>query len=441
MGNLAKNIKTQQPAMNSIKEKENENVISSFIESIRLAQPVSNHDNHVVSSHIVEDSNQEVVTEQRVERNRLQINDAAEKELAVENAKDRAEKAIIEAEKFHATITNPPGMFGDVLGSFHNVQNHAQNVGQGLTNMPVAAPFDAPVSAVQSHWEGGNGQNILAASQPMGNLQFQSRSCHENNNQMLDMGNGVSDDDFFHLTCHIEPSLIHKIEKGEFVELEKLLPKDRLSGHKNNHDESRLEWVQRDGGTFLVLANRDGKITGIRCWEQAFRAYATIYCGANPHRAKEIWQYIAVINTAAVSFMWDNVYNYDITFRHLMAFNSNRSWAITYNQMWNLSMKDPLPRNNAQRNSFRSHGGNSKSNGSNNGQQHKRLKADYCWNFNKGVKCRFGNRCKFIERCSFCDSGAHGLHACPKAKEKKQNGNGHNNGGNGGNNANANANV
>ena len=50
-----------------------------------------------------------------------------------------------------------------------------------------------------------------------------------------DIGAGVSDDDFFHLTCHIDPSLFHKIEKGEFVELEKLLPKDKLGG---KNDES-----------------------------------------------------------------------------------------------------------------------------------------------------------------------------------------------------------
>ena len=111
---------------------------------------------------------------------------------------------------------------------------------------------------------------------------------------MLDIGSGVSDDDFFHLTCHIEPSLIHKIEKGEFVELEKLLPKDKIG---DNKEEGRLEWVQHDGGTFLVPAQRDGKTNGFRRWEQAFRAYATIYCGANPQRSKEIWQYITVINT------------------------------------------------------------------------------------------------------------------------------------------------
>ena len=31
---------------------------------------------------------------------------------------------------------------------------------------------------------------------------------------LLNIGSGVSDDDFFHLTCHIDPNLIHKIEKG-----------------------------------------------------------------------------------------------------------------------------------------------------------------------------------------------------------------------------------
>ena len=33
-----------------------------------------------------------------------------------------------------------------------------------------------------------------------------------------------SDDDFFHLTCHIDSNIREKIEKGDFVDLEKLLP-------------------------------------------------------------------------------------------------------------------------------------------------------------------------------------------------------------------------
>ena len=55
-------------------------------------------------------------------------------------------------------------------------------------------------------------------------------------------------------------------------------------------------------------------------------------------------------------------------------------------------------------------------NGRNNGS-HKKKKSDYCWNYNKGLKCRFGAKCRFIERCSYCDSGAHNLTTCPKAKK------------------------
>ena len=54
-------------------------------------------------------------------------------------------------------------------------------------------------------------------------------------NQIPNIGAGVSDDDFFHLTCHIEPNLFHRIEKGEFVELEKLLPKDKIGKSSNEN--------------------------------------------------------------------------------------------------------------------------------------------------------------------------------------------------------------
>ena len=35
-----------------------------------------------------------------------------------------------------------------------------------------------------------------------------------------------NDDDFFHITCHIDPTLKAKIERGEYVELERLLSRD-----------------------------------------------------------------------------------------------------------------------------------------------------------------------------------------------------------------------
>ena len=112
---------------------------------------------------------------------------------------------------------------------------------------------------------------ITQGLQEQGNIQPPNLT-----NNIPNIGAGVSDDDFFHLTCHIDPNLFHKIEKGEFVELEKLLPKDKLGGR----DDNRLEWVQKDGGTFLVPAQRDSKISSFRRWEQAFRVvrYHLLWC-------------------------------------------------------------------------------------------------------------------------------------------------------------------
>ena len=85
-------------------------------------------------------------------------------------------------------------------------------------------------------------------------------------------------------------------------------------------DLHHLEWVRDGNNTFLVPAKKQSKINCFHRWEQSFHIYATIYCGKHPSRAREIWQYISVINTAASSFVWSNVYNYDIIFHQLMQF-------------------------------------------------------------------------------------------------------------------------
>ena len=80
-------------------------------------------------------------------------------------------------------------------------------------------------------------------------------------------------------------------------------------------------------------------------------------------------------------------------------------------------MRDPLPKNNFHRqtNTYgRAALTNAKHNS--NAAPQKKKKPDYRWNFNKGIKCKFGARCKFIEHCSYCDSPNHGIHVCPKAK-------------------------
>ena len=352
-------------------------IVANFVDTVRIEQ--------------------DQIQLQENERRRASIDDG--NTAALNEARSKADKAILEAEKFRATISTPdPGRNTNYdVSCMEEIQNPHLTDSQ----LKPITEFDRPVNPPQVQ--------LGPQSQDLG---------------ILHIGSGVSDDDFFHLTCHIDPSLIHKIEKGEFIELEKLIPKEKLG---RTSDENRLEWVQRDGGTYLVPAQCDSKIGSFRKWEQAFRAYATIYCGANPHRAKEIWQYITVINTAANSYLWDNVYNYDITFRHLMAFNPTRSWAVTYNQMWNLSMRDPIPRANGQKPNVFQHQANGLAGQKGFGQGNqgnqsgaKRKASDYCWNFNKGIPCKFGARCKFVERCKYCDSPSHGVNNCFKLQKKNE---------------------
>ena len=185
-----------------------------------------------------------------------------------------------------------------------------------------------------------------------------------------------NDDNFFHVTCHVEPGLRAKIERGEFIDLECLLTKDT---NFKVYDEKRIELVSRGGNTFFTsVSDREAKINGIRKWEQAFRIYAAIYTRANPHQASEVWEYVYVINTAASSFHWDNVAFYDSTFRQLMSQKPWRSWAKTYVQGWNLAMRDSIVRTQ----------------GNTNMKGKRDWRDDCCWHFNKN-RCREGSNCHF----------------------------------------------
>ena len=219
------------------------------------------------------------------------------------------------------------------------------------------------------------------------------------------------DDQFFHLTCHVDPVTQSKIEQGEFVELERLLPKDRFK-----RQSDRLELIHRDGAMYFALASNDQKITNVRRWEQAFRIYAAVYSMANPHRSAEIWQYVYVINSAASTYVWENVANYDFTFCHLMAENPQRSWAKVYLQMWNLTMRDTIPRNSSGGGGAGGYPFNGSS-GAGASSTGKSKKPNYCWSFNRG-KCKWGNNCHFMNRCLFCDSPTHGASMCRKKKDR-----------------------
>ena len=64
------------------------------------------------------------------------------------------------------------------------------------------------------------------------------------------------DDEFFHLTCHIDSALRVKIQNGEFMDLTKLLPKNRF---QTMNDEQRMHFVNKNGesiGSLQILNKR-----------------------------------------------------------------------------------------------------------------------------------------------------------------------------------------
>ena len=216
-----------------------------------------------------------------------------------------------------------------------------------------------------------------------------------------------NDDDFFHMTCHIEQGLKDKIGRGEYVDLEKLLPKSGMSSMHS--DVSRMEWVTRDGMTYLApISDKDTKINSIRKWEQAFRVYAAIYSKVNPNRSPEIWEYVYTINTAAASYQWENVAHYDYIFRQLMHEKPWRSWSKTYAQGWQLALKDPLHKSNA---GSQPNWGNQAHNGR--GKKHD-WRDDCCWRYNKNRCKKSAEACHFDHRCTYCGGWYHSYYNCRK---------------------------
>ena len=293
----------------------------------------------------------------------------------IQEARDKAEKIILDAEQHKAAINAPSG---------RNFVHSALDGIQDPVHPDIVLAPDIQLNEVtypallQSHLAG-----------------------------VVDSNKVIEDDDFFHVSCHVDANLKSRIQRGDFVDLEKLLPRNRRPGGAEN----RIELVFRDGKSFFVPAATDGKISNIRRWEQAFRVYAAIYSEANPSQAAEIWQYVYVINSAAATYVWDNVANYDYTFRQLMSCNPNRSWAKIYNQMWNLAMKDYIPRSNYGSSSAFQRGIDNGNYTGNSGR--KARKPKYCWAYNRG-NCKDGAKCKFVHRCSYCDANEHANHTCPK---------------------------
>ena len=229
-----------------------------------------------------------------------------------------------------------------------------------------------------------------------------------NNFDTRGLSNGLStiqmDEDYQMLDTHVHENTRKKILEFEYVEFSKLISKNRFMNEQDQH----LELVNKNGRTFLTLVT-DREMVQISSyikWEQAFRIYSNILTTCYPQKATEVLQYGHTIQTASMSYVWENMYAYDWEFRRHIQRHPNRSWSVILQQTWTMLLKDRLRNDYFQRNSFGNNGNNGNvSKGGN--------KREPCRRFNKG-QCTHGLSCKYDHRCSVkkCGKFGHGAHIC-----------------------------
>ena len=216
------------------------------------------------------------------------------------------------------------------------------------------------------------------------------------------------DEDYLVIGGHVDEALAAKIVNGEYVDFGKLIPKDRIL----TEEDGRMELVHQEGKTYWVPVSDTTSINNFSKWEQAFRIYANIYTRAHPQRSSELIQYNHVIHAVSLTYLWDNVYNYDKEFHMHLSRHPNQSWAVILQQAWSMRLKDKInrfesPSVSQNPNQFGSGG---------RGRSH-----EPCRRYNRG-KCNFGAACKYEHCCTYCNKIGHGFFSCRRASADRDKG-------------------
>lgn len=205
------------------------------------------------------------------------------------------------------------------------------------------------------------------------------------------------DNNLHGLSVHLDFLTISKIEMGEFMDLSKLLPSDKVVP---DEEPNRLQLVNQDGRLGVApFTDKDAvAINSFKRWELAFDVYAGVYTQAHPKRGPEILEYKHIIRRAADTYVWQNVYDYDKVHRTHMHKNPGRTWSKKHKDAWSDHVKIYHHLVLNQPAEILAPG--------------KRRKP--CRYFNKNGRCTKGSSCEFDHRCSFCGLFGHGRHNCRK---------------------------
>ena len=108
----------------------------------------------------------------------------------------------------------------------------------------------------------------------------------------------LADEKYDQIENHGDEATRIKIANFEYVDLARLIPKDRVMLQQDNC----MVQVNRNGQSFYELASihESGNISSFSKWELAFRIYSTILVVSDPNKAKELKQYSHTIYTASL---------------------------------------------------------------------------------------------------------------------------------------------
>lgn len=206
------------------------------------------------------------------------------------------------------------------------------------------------------------------------------------------------DDQLFQLTAHVDAPTIAEIRNGVYVDLAKLLPRDRVTPIQ---DKGKFQIVDDDGKpAFAPYTPKDAyTINTFKRWELAFDIFAKIYADTYPRRAPELLEYKHIIRRGAESHPWFHVYNYDQIFRQHLEKNPGRTWAKKHLETWTNHVLDPKLSPTAA-------------------EKDVKRNRPPCKFFNKNGQCKRGRSCDHDHRCSFCFLFGHGRYNCHKLLKK-----------------------
>ena len=187
---------------------------------------------------------------------------------------------------------------------------------------------------------------------------------------------------------HVSKQIKEKIVKGEYVELENLLPVS-LSDSNMQYTRSRHIVMGRDGQLELQSKNVK-KINDISTWLDAFIAYCSIYLTAHSNCAQSLLKHMFNVKLASSMSKGLGWKSYDQQFRMKKSQNPSMSWGNVDMELWVLCMSHSQLSFNDTQTPVTQYG--------------------KCYDFNNKGRCTRMS-CRYLHRCIQC-SGLHSAVVC-----------------------------